>query len=113
MKKACIVLGLTTAILATIFAILPISNLAIFPAMVAFLFGLIAFYLSKKSGQMNKIIQFTFLLTIVSLSLSAYKAFFVKDEVANTEELIQKEDESKQEAIEELEGLDLEGITIE
>lgn len=113
MKQVCIVLGLTAAILATIFAILPISNLAIFPAIAAFIFGLIAFYLSKKSGQVKKIIQFTFLLTIVSLSLSIYKAIFIKAEVANTEELIQKEDESKQEAIEELEELDLEDITIE
>ncbi|MBU3821550.1 FUSC family protein [Flavobacteriaceae bacterium XHP0103] len=113
MKQVFIILGLTAAIIATVFAILPISNLAIFPAIAAFIFGLIAFYLSKKTGSVKKIIQFTFLLTIVSLSVSIYKAIFIKAEVANTEELIQKEDESKQEAIKELEELDLEDITLE
>lgn len=113
MKQVCIILGLTAAILTTIFAILPISNLAIFPAIAAFIFGLLAFYLSKKAGQVKKIIQFTFLLTIISLSVSIYKAIFIKVEVADTEELIIKEDESKQEAIDELETLDLEDIDIE
>ncbi len=113
MKQVFIILGLIAAILTTILAVLPLSNLAIFPAIAALIFGLIAFYLSKKAGYVKKIIQFTFLLTIVSLSITIYKAIFTKVEVENTEELINKEVESKQEAMEELEDLDLEDISTE
>lgn len=113
MKQVFIISGLIAAILATILSVLPLSNLSIFPAIAAFIFGLIAFYLSKKAGHVKKIIQFTFLLTILALSLTIYKAVFTKIEVTNTEELIIKEEESKQEAIEELEDLDLEDISIE
>ncbi|WP_100611376.1 FUSC family protein [Confluentibacter lentus] len=113
MKQLFIILGLIAAIFATILSVLPLSNLAIFPAAAALVFGLIAFYLSKKTGYVKKIIQFTFLLTIISLSITIYKAVFTTVEVANTEDLIIKEEESKQEALEELEGLDLEDINIE
>lgn len=113
MKQVFIILGLIAAILATILSVLPLSNLAIFPAIAALIFGLIAFYLSKKDGYVKKIIQFTFLLTILAISITIYKAVFTKVQVTNTEELIIKEEESKQEAIEELEDLNLEDISIE
>lgn len=107
MKHVFIILGFIAALLATILSVLPISNLAIFPAIAALLFGAIAFYLSKKAGHVKKIIQFTFLLTIIALSITTYKAMFTKVEVADTEELIIKEEASEQEAIQELEDLDL------
>lgn len=107
MKRLFIVLALITSILATIFAVLPISNLAVIPAIAALIFGLIAFYLSKKTGEVKKIIQFTFLLTIVALSLSIYKAVFTTTEVAETKTLETKETQLEEEAIEELEDLDL------
>jgi hypothetical protein len=69
--------------------------------------------LSKKTGQVKKIIQFTFFLTIISLSITIYKALFNTTEVGNTEALINKEEASKEEAIEELESLDLEEIDFE
>ena len=113
MKQVFIILAVTASIFATIFSVLPLSNLAIFPAIAALIFGLIAFYLSKKTGKVKKIIQFTFLLTIVALSLSVYKAIFHTSKVANTDDLINKEAESKQEALEELEDLELEDINLE
>lgn len=113
MKQVFIILAIIAAVFSTILSVLPVSNLAVIPAIAALVFGLIAFYLSKKDGYVKKIIQFTFLLTIVSLSITIYKAVFTKVEVANTEELSTKETESKQEAIQELEELDLEDITLE
>ncbi|MEW4924548.1 FUSC family protein [Algibacter sp. 2305UL17-15] len=113
MKQLFTVLALITSILAIILSVLPVSNLAIFPAIAALVFGLIAFYLSKKTGQVKKIIQFTFFLTVISLSITTYKAIFNKTEVGNTETLDEKEAESKEEAIEELEELDLDDISIE
>lgn len=113
MKRVFIIFGVIAAVFATILSVLPVSNLTIFPALAALICGLIAYFLSKKTGSVSKMIPFVFLLTTVSLSISFYKAVFIKSEVTNTEELINKEDESKQEAMEELEGLDLEDINME
>lgn len=113
MKRLFTTLAIITSVLAVIFSVLPISNLAIFPGIAALIFGGIAYYLSKKLGEVKKIIQFTFLLTIIALSLTTYKAIFVKTEVVNTELLDAKEIQLEEEAIEELEGLEIESTDIE
>ncbi|GAL69069.1 hypothetical protein [Jejuia pallidilutea] len=113
MKQLFTILALITAILALILSVLPVSNLAIFPAALALIFGLIAFYLSKKAGEVKKIIQFSFLLTIMALAVTTYKAIFNTTEVGNTETLVEKEETSKEEAIEELEKLNLEEIELD
>lgn len=115
MKQLFTILGLICAVLATILSVLPLSNLAIFPGIAAILFAAIAYYLSKKAGYIKKNIQFTFLLTSIALAISTYKALFTTVEVVDTEELIIKEETSEQEAIQELEDLDidLEGLEIE
>ena len=118
MKKLFTILAIITSITAIIFSVLPISNLAIIPAIAALIFGLTAFYLSKKTGHVKKIIQFTFFLTIIALAITTYKSIFNKTEVANIEILEAKETKSEAEAIEELEELDIdveeiEDITIE
>lgn len=107
MKKAFTIFALLAAALAIIMAVLPISNLAIIPAIAAIIFGVIAFYLSKKTGEPKKIIQFTFLLTFVALALSGYKAFFTTTVVANTDIIDAKEIQFEEEAIQELEGLEI------
>lgn len=108
MKRIFTILAIIASVLAIIFSVLPISNLAVFPAASALVFGGIAFYLSKKAGEVKKIIQFTFLLTTCALAITTYKAFFIKTEVANTEILNEKEAQFEEEAIEELEDLDIE-----
>lgn len=115
MKQLFTILGLISAVFATILSVLPLSNLAIFPGIAAILFAAIAYYLSKKAGYIKKNIQFTFLLTFIALAISTYKALFTTVEVVDTEELIIKEETSEQEAIQELEDLDidLEGLEIE
>lgn len=113
MKKLFTILAVIASILAILFSVLPISNLAIFPGIAALIFGGIAFYLSKKTGEVKKIIQFTFFLTIGALAITSYKAFFVKTEVENTQILNEKEAQFEEEAIEELENLDIESIEID
>jgi membrane protein implicated in regulation of membrane protease activity len=113
MKQLFTVLAIIASFLAIILSVLPASNLAVIPAIAALVFGFVAFYLSKKTGQVKKIIQFTFFLAIISLSITIYKAIFNKAEIGNTQELINKEEASKEEAIEELEGLEIEDISIE
>ncbi|MEN3322343.1 FUSC family protein [Mariniflexile soesokkakense] len=113
MKKIFTILTITTSILATIISVLPISNLAVFPAALAFIFGVTAFYISKKTGEVKKIIQFSFLLTACALSIVTYKAFFIKTEVVNTKILNEKEAQFEEDAIEELENLDIESSEFE
>ncbi|MFL0354720.1 FUSC family protein [Xanthomarina sp. GH4-25] len=113
MKKLCIVLGLIAAVLALILSVLPVSNLAFFPAIVAFIFALGAFYFSNKENSSKKTVQLIFLLTIISLSISTYKSLFNTVEVGNTEELQEREQKSEENAIEELEGLDFDEMDLE
>jgi len=113
MRTFSIVLGFISAILAVILSVLPLFHLAFIPAIAAFVFGLIGFYLANRHGKSKKIIQYIFLLTIISLSISTYKSIFNKTQVANTEELQKKEKESEDEAIEELEELDLDNLNVD
>lgn len=113
MKKTFTILALTASIFAIIFSVLPVSNLAVFPAITALLCGAAAFYLSKKSGNVKKIIPFTFLLTTMSLAITAYKAIFIKTEVASTEVLEATETKLEEEAIEELDNIEIDEIEID
>ena len=113
MKRLFTILAIIMAVLATILSVLPLSNLAFFPSIAALLFTSAAYFLSKKSGDPKKIIHFIFLLSIISLALSTYKAMFTETEVTNTEELKAKEKESKEDALEDLEELDLGDISID
>jgi hypothetical protein len=47
-------------------------------------------------------------LIIASLSITSYRVFFTTSEVSDTKNIQQKEQQSEEEAIEELEGLELE-----
>jgi len=115
MRKICITLGFISAILAVILSVLPLSNLAFIPAIAALVFGIIAIYYSNKSGSSKKIIYYILILTIISLATSTYKYVFSDTVIVNTEELQEKEKESEEEAINDLEelDLDLEDINIE
>lgn len=113
MKKLFTILALIAALIAIIFSVLPISNLTVFPAVLALVFGLIAFYLSKKTGAVKKIIPFTFLLTIIALFITIYKAIFTETKVTNTENLEATETKLKEEAIEELKELEIDGAELE
>ena len=113
MKTLFKVLGLITAILAVILSVLPLSNLAFIPAIAALVFGLIAFLMARQQQEPRKSIQLIFILTIIALSLATYKSIFNESEVGNTEELQETEQKSEEEAIEELEDLDLDDIDIE
>ncbi|SFZ91444.1 hypothetical protein SAMN05428642_10269 [Flaviramulus basaltis] len=112
MKKIFTILAIIASIFAVLLAVLPVSNLAVFPAILALIFGLIAFYLSKKTGEVKKIIQFSFFLTIIALVITTYKAIFAETQVSSTEVLEATETKLEEESIDELENLDIEEIEI-
>ena len=107
MRKLFIILGLITSIIAVVLAALPLFNIAFIPAIAALIFGCIAFYLSKQQNESKKIIQLIFLLTIIALSFATYKAVFSETEVGDTEKLEERVQQAEENAIEELEDLDL------
>lgn len=100
------VIGIISATLGLLFSFLPISNLAILPATFGLILGLIA-YLSAKKQQLN----FSFARTVVLLSLLAIiismgKQLLMEDEVKADTEFIQKEQQSEEDAVKELDELD-------
>ncbi len=108
MRRLFIILGFIASILAVVLSVTPLSNIAYLPALVALIFGLIAFYFSRQKQYPKKSIQLIFLLTIISLSITTYKALFSVSEVGNVEGLELKEKESEEKAIEELDNLQFE-----
>ncbi|MFL1011564.1 FUSC family protein [Flavisericum labens] len=111
MKKLFTIFAIISSFLAILLAVLPVSNLAIFPSIAALVFGTGAFYLSKRTGQVKKIIQFTFLLTILALTIAIYKAIFTEIKIGNTEGLEAKETKLE-ETIKELDDIQLDKIEI-
>ena len=113
MKKLFIVLGLITGILAIVLSVLPTSKLAFIPAALAFIFGLLAFLKAKKEGNTSKhTVQLIFLFSIIALSLATYKSIFDTNEIGNTEQLEQREEDSLENSIEELDE-ELEDIDLD
>jgi len=107
MKTLFTILALIASVLAIIFSVLPLSNLAVIPAVAALVFGIIAFYLSKKAGHVKKIIQFSFLLTIMALGISTYKSIFEETKVSDIESIKTTENKLEKESIKALEGIEI------
>lgn len=107
MKKLVIILGIITATLAVVLSVLPLSNLTYIPAIAALILGLFAMYLTRGNNESKKIIHLLLLITIISLAIATYKSIFNTVEIGNTEQLEEREIESEEKAIEELEELGL------
>lgn len=107
MKTLFVVLGFIASILSIILAVTPLFKISYIPSIASLVFGLVALYVSKKKQLPKKSIQLVFLMTLIALAITTYKTVFNTVEVGNTEELIQKEEDSEQEAIETLEDIEI------
>lgn len=107
MKTLFVVLGFIASIFSVILSITPLYKIAFIPCIASLIFGLVALYISKQKQLPKKSIHLIFLLTIIAFSVTTYKTIFNTVEVGNTEELIQKENESEQEAIDTLEDIQI------
>ncbi len=107
MKRALIILGFITAILAVVLAVTPLSKLSVIPIVIAFAAGLGLLFINKKSEKKTKTVQYIFLLVIISLSLTIYKAVFTKAELGDVEDLEQREEESVEDSKELLEDIEI------
>ncbi|GAB5563829.1 MAG: hypothetical protein Wins2KO_08920 [Winogradskyella sp.] len=108
MKKVFVIFGFLAAILATVLAVTPLSNIAIIPIIVAFVSGLMVLYISKKEESKPKTIQYIFLLVIISLSLTIYKGLSSSTEIGDTEQLEQRDEENLEDSIDILDDIDIE-----
>jgi len=108
LRLAVTILALLTAVIGLSLSILPIGAIAFIPIVIAFILGFIAFKMAQKDGANTKLVKVIFLITIIALVLSIYRSVFETNVVENDIETIEKEEQSKEDAIEELEGLEIE-----
>ena len=110
MKKTLIILGFIGAILGLILSVTPFFKLSIFPIVIAVLCGIGLIVLKNKKQFKTKAIQYVFLVSIIALGFTVYKSIFQNIEIDKDDEkeIEQRDDESKEDAIKELEDLDLE-----
>lgn len=107
MRQLFIVLGIIAAVLALILAVTPLSQIAYLPAIVALIFGGVAFYISKRLHSPKKTIQLIFILTVIALFLTTYKSIFNQAEVGDLDEFELKKEASIEDSKEILEGLEI------
>ena len=107
MKRLLIILGFVFGILAVLLSVTPLFKISLFPTILAFLCGLGLLFLSKKRQFKTKAIQYIFLLSIIALGFTIYKGIFQKVELQDTKELEKRDDASEEDAIKELEDLEI------
>ncbi|AXT50053.1 hypothetical protein D1818_04110 [Aquimarina sp. BL5] len=113
MRIVLISIAAIAAFLGIIMAILPFGTIGVLPGIVAIISGFGAYFLSKKQLKPQKLSLLFLTIGVLVIVASGSKSFWVKDEVAVDEEFQQKEEQSKEEAIEELKEIESELEEIE
>jgi len=108
MRLLVTTLAVLTAIIGLVLSILPFGTIALLPIILAFILTFIAYKMAQKEQANTKFSKVIFLLTIIAFVLSLYRIVFDENVVENDIETIEKEKQSKEDAIEELEELDIE-----
>jgi len=106
MRITFIILGIVSAIIAIILSILPFGLIALIPAAIAFVLGLLALSASKKESKSKLPVNIIFLLTVIALAITTYRSITNENTVEADTEFIEKEKESQENAIDELEGIE-------
>ena len=94
---------MVAAIIALLLSVLPLSNLAYIPAIIALVFGIIALVV-KKEEKGKKTINLSFLLTVIALGFTVYKSIFATAEIGDIKDLELKANQSVEESLETLEN---------
>ena len=108
MRLLVTTLAVMAAVLGVVLSILPFGAIALIPIVIAFILGFIAFKMAQKDDANTKFVKVIFLVTIIALVLSIYRTVFEDNIVENDIETIEKEKQSQEDALEELEDLDIE-----
>ncbi len=115
MRIILISLAAITSVLAIIMAILPFGTIGILPSSIAICSGLVAYYMSTKQKKPKKLALLFTVIGVITIVTSSTKSLWIKDELAEDQEFIQKEEQSEKDAIKDLKEIenDLEDIEIE
>ena len=113
MRILFISIAAITAFLGIIMAILPFGTIAILPGVITILTGFGAYYVSKKRQKPLKLSLLFLIIGILVIIASGTKSLWVEDKIADDTEFQQKEEHSKEDAIEELEEIENELEEIE
>ena len=108
MRLTLIILSIISAILGLALSILPFGNIAILPIVISFISGLIAFKISQKENNSANIVKGVFVVLIISLGLTMYNSFKTNEVIEDTQKAIIKENQSEEDALEELESIEIE-----
>lgn len=104
MRKLFIILAAVFAVVGLVFAILPMGSIAFLPIILAILLALVAMW--KSNDNQKKIPKWILIIALAILVLVTVKVVFVKDKVVMDQQFIQENVDSKEEAQQELEGLE-------
>jgi len=104
MRKLFIILSAVFAVVGLVFAILPMGSIAFLPIILAIVLALVAMW--KSNDNQKKIPKWILVIALAILVLVTVKVVFVKDKVVVDQQFIQENVDSKEEAQQELEGLE-------
>jgi len=104
MRKLFIYLSSFFVVLGILFTILPLGTIAFLPILLALVFSFLAF--EKSVASLKKIPKVLIFVSALTLLVVVGKVVFIADEVVEDKQFDQNKIESKQEAVEELEGLE-------
>lgn len=104
MRKLFIILAAVFAVVGLVFAILPMGSIAFLPIILAIVLALVAMW--KSNDNQKKIPKWILVIALAILVLVMVKVVFVKDKVVVDQQFIQENVDSKEEAQQELEGLE-------
>ena len=104
MRKLFIILAAVFAVVGLVFAILPVGSIAFLPIILAIVLALVAMW--KSNDNQKKIPKWILVIALAILVLVTVKVVFVKDKVVVDQQFIQENVDSKEEAQQELEGLE-------
>lgn len=113
MNKFLSTLGFIGAILGLILSFLPLSNFAIYPAIIGLFLGLIVLFNQKKQGQDFIFPRVIVIVALIGIVISVGKQLMFKNKVVEDTEFNQKTEKSKQDAVKDLEELDEELDSLE
>ena len=108
MKILLTIIGFLGAILGLTLSILPFGNIALIPIIIAFVSGVLLLKMIKKEQANSLSVKLIFLITIIGLGMTIYRAIFDENVVEDDIETINRDQQSEDEALEELEDIDIE-----
>ncbi len=107
MRNLIVILGFICAALGLVLAILPFNKLAIIPLIIAFVLAIITIQTSKRVNKSTMPVRIILFITIIGLFLAIYRTVMDENVVEQSTESIERDKKSEEDAVEELEGIEI------